>query len=212
MCMHRQEDRARFIVAASLLRLSAGKYLGQPPHKIHIDRRCQRCGESHGKPRLRHRRLKIEVSLSHSGEYVASAVTIEDAVGLDIERIDSSLQVLELAPLILTQAERMALKALADSELTESFLTIWTRKEAILKALGTGLMVSPNAFSVSGPAEAPRLVSWPENGSLRGSLSLVNPPVPPGYVACLAATGKIREIVTLDGSSLITSWKHQVCG
>lgn len=83
-----------------------------------------------GKPYLaRHR--GIEFSLSHSGGAVACAVS-EDAVGVDIERIQAYDA--DMAAYCCDTAELDRISSSADKG--ERFTEIWTRKESALKQAG----------------------------------------------------------------------------
>jgi len=53
-----------------------------------------------------------------------------------------------LAAEYFTQREQEALAALPAHERDKAFLTCWTRKEACLKAIGVGLLVSSQSFEV----------------------------------------------------------------
>lgn len=138
----REEDRRRFTLGAVLLRLVAGP-------EQQIDRACERCGEPHGRPRLpgddRH------VSVSHSGQVAAVAVTDAGAVGVDVE----AMRAFDHSPLlqdVLAPGER--------APGLEAFWAYWTRKESVLKATGVGLAVPMREVAVTAPGEPPRLLSY----------------------------------------------------
>lgn len=80
-------------------------------------------------------------NVSHSGEY-AAVVSAKGKVGLDIEYIKK--RNFELARKICTDDEYKWVSA--DSE--KRFYKMWTLKESVMKAVGTGFTVSPKSFSV----------------------------------------------------------------
>ncbi|MCE3268217.1 MAG: hypothetical protein K0R49_469 [Burkholderiales bacterium] len=54
-------------------------------------------------------------------------------IGVDIERIDEKVQINELSPLVFSESEQILINGLATN-----FFKLWTKKEALIKALGTG--------------------------------------------------------------------------
>jgi len=65
-----------------------------------------------------------------------------------------------------------------------AFLRRWTRKEACLKALGTGLHVEPSTFAVGGSGGA-RQVCVPTISGPR-DVQVIDVEVAPGWVGALA--------------------------
>ncbi|WP_431256349.1 4'-phosphopantetheinyl transferase family protein [Roseateles chitinivorans] len=80
----------------------------------------------------------VFASLSHSGDRVVCAVAALP-VGVDIERLDRPRDHLAVAGTVHGAAQRQALLALAPDERARHFLTLWTLKEAWLKARESGL-------------------------------------------------------------------------
>ncbi len=81
----------------------------------------------------------IEFNLSHCGPCLLLAFAREQALGVDIERLRARTSVLALARRFFDAEEAAALERLPESVRDASFLHLWTRKEAVLKALGDGL-------------------------------------------------------------------------
>ncbi|MES2935269.1 MAG: 4'-phosphopantetheinyl transferase superfamily protein, partial [Pseudomonadota bacterium] len=78
------------------------------------------------------------LSMSHSGEWIAVAVS-DGAVGLDIERVKQRKNTLALARMAATPRESLALEALQEPARSALFIQFWTIKEAWLKSRGSGL-------------------------------------------------------------------------
>ena len=86
--------------------------------------------DEHGKPR----KEGVCFSLSHSGELAALAVSIEGEMGLDVECADTSRDQESLATYCLSEGEYRAYRE------GQSFLSLFTAKESLAKAEGTGLV------------------------------------------------------------------------
>jgi 4'-phosphopantetheinyl transferase len=134
-------DRRRYAAAHAVLRHILARYLACAPAEVRYAFGPQ------GKPALAGG-AGLEFNMSHSGDLALYAVTRGRAVGVDIERV--RLQVgRELAGAgFLTPSETQALLALPDVERPRAFFTVWTRKEACLKATGKGLSAPLNSLSV----------------------------------------------------------------
>ncbi|MBQ4517493.1 MAG: 4'-phosphopantetheinyl transferase superfamily protein [Clostridia bacterium] len=79
------------------------------------------------------------VGVSHTATLVLVAVAPHD-FGMDVERRDRRLQHLgKLMETCCTPEEKEQLLQMNIAERTEGFLTLWTRKEALLKQRGAGL-------------------------------------------------------------------------
>jgi diguanylate cyclase (GGDEF)-like protein/PAS domain S-box-containing protein len=97
-----------------------------------------------GKPYLgtgQGERLPLMFNLSHSGMYVAAAFGTED-IGVDVELMRTGKQ--KIAQRFFAEDER---KYLEKCWTDEAFTGIWTRKEAYIKAVGTGIAMSLDSFS-----------------------------------------------------------------
>jgi 4'-phosphopantetheinyl transferase len=79
--------------------------------------------------------LELDLSISHSGRYVVCAFGIDLRLGIDIEII-KSIDPHEFARYF--QSDEMNTIAGSQNPLFE-FYNLWTKKEALIKALGKGL-------------------------------------------------------------------------
>lgn len=117
-----------------------------------------------GKPELSAPDVRILFNLTHSRQRAFLAVSRSIRVGIDAEYISPEIRVEQLAARFLWEKEASQLLALPAPERRAAFFVCWTRKEAVLKALGTGLS-EMNTVEVSVPPDPPRLMC------LRGSLA-----------------------------------------
>ena len=120
---------------------------GVEPCSVELTRLCLSCGSAeHGKPYLVH--SPIQFSLSRAGPWVAVAVS-ERRVGVDIEARSRLIVGEELLNMMCSKEEREQLNRSAVPS-WEECLTIWVRKEALVKACGVGLAGDLRKFNVAG--------------------------------------------------------------
>jgi 4'-phosphopantetheinyl transferase len=81
----------------------------------------------------------LSFSLSHTRGCVACAITSNAALGVDVERIDQSMLVQEIADRYFSEDETAWLRQCSDELRNIRFAELWTLKEAFLKATGVGL-------------------------------------------------------------------------
>jgi 4'-phosphopantetheinyl transferase len=164
--LRREPDRERFATGRLLARAAIGRRTATAPADVVIDATCPRCGRQHGRPTT----PGLELSIAHSGERVAVALTRCTPVGVDVESGDrlGGGDGSALWPQVLSTTERGTLAALPPGRRRAALLRVWTRKEALLKASGDGLGIAMSSVEVSAPGLPPAL--------LRGSGGAALPP------------------------------------
>lgn len=151
-------DRQRFVAAHVALRQALCAYTGLAPDALTL------AIGAFGKPSLAgHPRTQF--SLSHSQGLALIAIGGRGPLGADVELLRPMPDADDLAAAHFTRREQEALAALPADERDRAFLTCWTRKEACLKAIGVGLLVSPQSFDV-GLAPDSRSVELPVAGRI----------------------------------------------
>jgi 4'-phosphopantetheinyl transferase len=189
-------DRTRFELGAALLRLTVGRIVGRSGAVIRVDRTCELCGRPHGRPRVDE--FDGHLSVSHSGNVVAVAITAAGPVGLDVEAIDgrTDIECHGIADLVLTASER----SLVDSR--TSFLRVWARKEAFLKATGYGLRVPMTEVVVSSPDREPNLISFRGKRSVPCFMRDID--VGKGYSAAVTVlTESTVDVIVLNAAPVL---------
>ena len=179
-----EEARSSFIVSRGFLRTLLGDALAGAPETIHLDE-----GE-HGKPLLSgaHAGSGIEFNVSHSGDLFLYAVSRGRAVGVDIERKKDGLSVESIARRYFASGEARSLLEQAPEQRLSNFYRCWTRKEAYLKAKGTGLTTKLKSFEVTFLSDLPPALLHTEiDGEDPADWQVFDVPVPDGYVAALVA-------------------------
>jgi 4'-phosphopantetheinyl transferase len=161
----RADAAQRWIVARAALRMALGARLGAAPEDVEF------ATGSSGKPWLPGAALCFNIS--HSGDRALLALADGVEVGVDVERTSRSSRAVERA---LTPGERDALGA---GDRHTELLQVWCRKEALAKAMGSGLGWAPETFDTSAP----------------GGYGLLDLAVDEGYVAALAVAGGAAEVI-----------------
>jgi 4'-phosphopantetheinyl transferase len=99
-------------------------------------------------------------NLSHSGDVALVAIAPDGEIGIDVEVPRALNDALELAARNFTPRECAELDGAPPEALARTFLRCWTRKEACLKAIGSGLSIAPETFE-AGCGTDTRLVRIP---------------------------------------------------
>ncbi|MFD6507174.1 4'-phosphopantetheinyl transferase Sfp [Bacillus sp. NPDC060175] len=199
---HHSADRARFIIGCVISRLVLGKILSMSPVQVPIDRMCPVCKLQHGRPQLPEGMPQI--SVSHSGEWVVVAFTKSAPVGVDVEQMNPNVDVMKMAEGVLTDIEIAQVMKLPNEQKIEGFLTYWTRKEAVLKATGEGLLIPPADITVSAPNDPPKLLIFKDRQELAENTMMEDVRPSLDYMASIAIFSKeVTEITQLDAVSLL---------
>jgi len=186
---HFDRDRLRFVAGHAFLRALLARYLACSPAEVAITKAAA------GKPGLARDDEDLRFNLSHSGDIAVVAVATRHEVGVDVELVSRPRSPEALAPRVLSREELAELAvAGAPAEQRLAFLAAWTRKEAVLKASGTGIDRDLTAIDV-GIERGQRVVELAgEEGRSSWSVTSFDPPA--GYVGAVAVAGHGMELVT----------------
>jgi 4'-phosphopantetheinyl transferase len=192
---HRPGDRTRFGLARAFMRRTIGRYLQIPAEAVALDVRPD------GKPEVRGvgAQSSLCFNLSHSGDLALMAVSKTQPVGIDVEVIRELPRLEGLIKRCLTPEEQVSQDRLTGEERLLGFLRLWTRKEAILKGLGSGLSKDPARTSVlrtDHPEFLPEEGEAPEASLSGWTIRDLSPAE--GYVGALAVKGDVAEIRFFD--------------
>lgn len=142
----RARDAHAFLFRRAFRRSVLASYVGVAPWEI-----CFETSEC-GKPSLVGAHGRVRFNASSSDEWTLVGVSADRELGVDVEKGDGRFLEQEelslLARRVLTGAEQDCLAQLPGSERLRAFLRVWTGKEALLKALGTGLSREPSTVEV----------------------------------------------------------------
>jgi 4'-phosphopantetheinyl transferase len=130
-CFKFEDDQRRYILAHSLKRKILAEQLGVAVNELHF------ASGAHGKPFCQNSHSPC-FNLSHSGRWVALVIASQE-VGIDIEFPRGDIDKTKIL-------QRICTENIAE----ENFLSVWTQKEAVSKAMGRGIATSLRDISCDG--------------------------------------------------------------
>ncbi|CAA9305594.1 MAG: hypothetical protein AVDCRST_MAG68-798 [uncultured Gemmatimonadetes bacterium] len=178
--------RDRFIAGRGIQRAILGRYLGEAPGALRF-----RSG-TRGKPELDglEGASGIRFNVSNAEDLALYAVTLGREVGVDLEPLHRVLDAQGLAKSFFSSTECDALGKVSDALIHAAFLNGWTRKEALIKAVGDGLSMPLDAFDVTlTPGEPARLLATRTPGLDANRWTLHALDAGPQWVAAIAVEG-----------------------
>ncbi|MET9610123.1 4'-phosphopantetheinyl transferase superfamily protein [Streptomyces sp. NPDC006512] len=186
--------RAEFVTCRAAVKRALSEALGVSATGISLGRdACPGCGsEEHGPPVVRIPATTWQFSVTHTAGLGMVALS-PFRVGVDVERV-RPLDADRFDSAVLTRAERRAVYALPEGgPRALAFLRCWTRKEAVLKAVGIGIATDLTAVD-TGPGGLAPGTGHPVGSALVDTSPLGFPAlwrahgvaVPDGWVASLA--------------------------
>jgi 4'-phosphopantetheinyl transferase len=181
----RPADRARYVASHAALRRILAEPLDCDPAEIRF------ATGAGGKPALAgSAQGALNFNLSHSGARALIGLAPAAAIGVDVELIRPISDAGQIARTHFAADEASSLLALPPDEIECVFYGLWTRKEAVVKALGTGLSLPLDRFSVTLPPAPPRLLRWPG----AGGWTLAELDVGSDYAATVAVRSAHAEV------------------
>lgn len=179
----------RFARGRAALRLLLGAWISCDPRELVLG------ANGDGKPVLAGELPAggaLHFNLSHAGDLAVIAIDDRSPVGVDLVAVQARLPIDTVAPRFFSATERAVLASAPDEATRrERFARLWVRKEAWLKALGTGIsermratdlsagLSSPGAPGAATEGMKPVQVDGWEVRDLEG--------LPPGHVASVAS-------------------------
>lgn len=131
-----------YLCCHALIRLMLAAKLNMEPSDLSIIK------GSNNKPVLSSNQAYFNVS--HTRDAFAFAVSRDFHVGIDLEKVRQSINIHPILERFFSTKEREYILETATKTFNRFFL-LWTRKEAFLKALGSGIIENLNQIIVSEP-------------------------------------------------------------
>jgi len=139
-----EKDAVHWRACRAALRVVLGQVLGIPPEAVAFE-----FGEF-GKPSLSPKQGELHFNLSHCRDLALIALCRDGAVGVDLEPADRATSLLGCEDAFCHPDEIADLPAVEEPR-AAMLMEIWTKKEALLKALGTGFSLAAQSVSVTEP-------------------------------------------------------------
>ncbi|UQX03441.1 4'-phosphopantetheinyl transferase superfamily protein [Streptomyces sp. RerS4] len=194
----RRSTRHLYVASHLMLRRVLSPYLGVAPADLRLVRTpCPGCGGPHGRPAVEG--APLHFSLSHCAGREAGLVLVgvaPEAIGVDVEPVSGPARVATVLHR-LHPAEQAELTSLPVPRRTVAFTRLWTRKEAFLKATGSGLArgLRTDYLGAGAPHRHPR--GW----------SVSDVAAPPDHAAA-AVVRTSKEHIPLRVRWLPENWLH----
>ncbi len=133
-------DQRRYINGRGILRVLLGRYLRKPPQHIEIEY------SAHGKLYLTN--SPVNFNLAHCQDQGLYGFCLNAELGVDIECLREISDAEGIAKRFFSPQEYDAFLAKSPDEQMQHFFSIWTLKEAFIKAVGQGLSYPLDAFVI----------------------------------------------------------------
>jgi len=190
-----REAKDRFIAARGVLRNLLARYLARNAAGIQFDY------NENGRPVLASSsdNKKIAFNISHSGAKALFAFSAGIPIGIDIEMLRSNLDFVGIAERFFAPGEAADLASLPEADRKEAFFACWTRKEAFVKARGTGILLNLNQIEVSlRPREKPTVIRADGDNADLAAWSLRDLEAGAGFKAAVAVRAANPRLVQFD--------------
>ena len=186
-------DRDCYIRAHTVLRRLLGRYLGLVPSEVRIVQ------SSTGKPALAGDPA-LSFNMSHTKTFALFGFSRLGPIGVDVEHVRSSVDVLSLAQRFFTTAESDLIANSGAEDQLRYFFTAWVRKEAVVKAVGRGLAIPLSAVDVSPGDPAPHRTARLEEDP-PSDWQVIDLPAPHEHLAALATDVRPSRVRCLRAPS-----------
>jgi len=176
-----ERHRHAYRFAHAMLRDVLSRYVGCHPSEIEFRR------NQYGKPYLATGDNEdVRFNMAHSGRVVVIGLALRRRIGVDVELIRPLPDLDAVSDDHFTAAERAVMQGLSEQDQLRAFFTCWTRKEAYIKAIGTGFSMRLNTFDTLIPGDA--------QGRAVGPCWLSDLTVPEGYAGAVAVESGFEHL------------------
>lgn len=140
---------------------------------------------------------QIEFNISDSHELALCALGLNRDLGVDLEYVPRRSDFDGLAQRFFAAREVAVLRSLPDEQQRKAFFNCWTRKEAVLKAVGIGLGMPLDQVEVTlAPQDRAQVLAYAGDVATSPPWWLHGLAPAEDYVGALASRGSPLEVVT----------------
>jgi 4'-phosphopantetheinyl transferase len=183
-----EDDRNRFVNGRQALKVILSRYLSVSATDISI------ADKTNGKPFIQFPKVGLQFNISHSGEWILIALCDSD-IGVDVEKVNPIFHFDDLIQVYFDRVEKELVVSAENAVLC--FYNIWTRKEALIKAWGTGL--STDIKEVKSINDDYGMDDFGRPWKIRSFY------VDASHSAAVAYGGGYRDIFYFDGADLLSA-------
>ncbi len=135
--------KVNYVNCRGMLRVYLAKLLNCHPKEIQFQY------NEFGKPFL-HSSFSpsLYFNLSHAGDRFIIAHSFDDVIGVDIEKIKTDIDVMEIGKEVFTSLEFLKLSEYSSNMQFLEFYRMWTIKEAYIKYIGKGFSFDPKDIEI----------------------------------------------------------------
>jgi 4'-phosphopantetheinyl transferase len=183
------------VVGRGALRSILGGCLGLAPDRVAFEY------GTYGKPAIAgdgNRPTKLEFNLAHTQGVALCAVTLDRAIGVDVETIRPLDDAGNIITRYFSSCEQVEFLRFPERERLAAFYRGWARKEAYLKATGAGISAGLDTFDVTLAAASPALLRVGDDPREAARWSLLDLNAGPGLTAA---------VVVRDRAEHLTLWQ-----
>lgn len=188
----------QFLCSRGLLKHVLSSYIAAEPSEIILSTYPS------GKPYIPDQ--AINFNISHSGCLLVMGFGYYENIGVDVQEEYSISNLEIILDRYFSPNEQAYLSSLASDIRQSGFFSIWSAKEAYLKALGEGFQISPRSFSTlpAGGSSQTYLLSDQEYPELHRRWTIRDLPLQSGFKGAVAVKGQLNETamftIVPDGS------------
>ncbi len=138
--------RREFALCRAALRFSLSERLGCSVSQLSFHYR------KHGKPyaTVGEKPVSLGFNVSHSGRHGLIALGHRTCIGVDVEERIARRDFDGIGSMVYSPRERQSLASVKGQQKMDRFFQLWSLKEALIKALGSGFSLDPCGFEVPG--------------------------------------------------------------
>jgi 4'-phosphopantetheinyl transferase len=191
---HQAADRLQYITCRAILKLLLSQYTGLGAADIHLQY------TPGGKPMMPGMNA-IHFNVSHCRSIMVWGFSCGNSIGVDVENLEVPISADAVAT-VCSETEIIRLQRVPSDLQNECLINCWTRKEALLKAVGS-LSIPIRLFEVSMENEKAKILTTPGPEREKDQWYLHSLDLPGNYRGAVAIKGIVSH---LNISRLDSSW------
>jgi 4'-phosphopantetheinyl transferase len=138
-----ETEKKRCIIVKALVRLLLSEYTGVAPAHVRF------AVTTFGKPVLSIAGgEQLRFNITHAGDAAAVAFSTGSEVGVDIEKVRAEAKIIDIIDYTFTEEEKAFLYGADEKKRVDWFFSLWSKKEALIKAVGGSMAIDADRTSV----------------------------------------------------------------